>query len=297
MSKKVFFVSFLIAFTHHLLAQKIAEQVIKEDIARPESAYFTNGFIYISNQDGPGMKKDSSGWINKLSEDGVLVQSHWVDGLNAPKGLGSWKNMLFTADIDRLVVIDLKTGKISRKINIPGSILLNDIVVDKNGDIYISDTMQSAIYKISNAGSENPVIELWAKNLNQAPNGLFIYKKDLYVAGWGTEIGEGFKTKELGKLYSIGLKNKKITELTEGLGNLDGIVRLEDGRWIFTASWQNALYSFNPKSKTTQLLYKSDDKNGISYNPGDIGILKKRNILMIPNAAANQVSFVNLNGL
>lgn len=158
--------------------------------------------------------------------------------------------------------------------------------------MYISDTVQRAIYKVSNVISENRNIELWVKDLNQAPNGIYLYNNDLYVAGWGTDIGEGFKVKNLGKVYKISLEDKKITELTKSIGNLDGIERLKSGKWIVSALWQNSIYIYDSKTKKTNL-YDTVDKNA-EISPADIGIIEKENILMVPNATENKVFLIKL---
>jgi hypothetical protein len=285
---------FSITITTLLIAQKKNDKVIiiSKGLSSPESTYYTNGFIYISNQDGGGMSKDGSGWISKVKTNGEIVNSRWVDKLNAPKGIRSWENLLFVADIDKLIIIDLNTDKIIQQIEISGAKLLNDIIIDTNGNVYISDTVQRAIYKVSNVISENRNIELWAKDLNQAPNGIYLYNNDLYVAGWGTDIREGFKTKNLGKVYKISLKDKKITELTKSIGNLDGIERLKNGKWIFSALWQNSIYIYDPKTKKTNP-YNTVDKS-MKISPADIGIIEKENILMVPNATENKVFLIKL---
>lgn len=269
--------------------------VVKEGLSRPESAYRWKDFIYISNQDGPGMLKDGSGWISKLDLNGRMLQARWVDGLNAPKGLRAWNNLLLTADIDQLIIVDTETGKIRQKLDIPGARLLNDIAITEDGIAFISDTVQGVIYRVSNLGDAHPKVSVWIKDLKQAPNGLYLYGPHLYVAGWGTEIGEGFKTKTPGVLYRIGLADQAIETLSAPLGHLDGLERLRDGRWVFTALWEDTVYLYDPVQREVSTLYHTDKNDPQSdkraTNPADIGVLDDQRILMIPNSSLNQVTF------
>ena len=46
-----------------------------------------------------------------------------------------------------LVEIDIDNGKIMKRFNAPGSVFLNDVVSDNQGNIYVSDTITNTIYK------------------------------------------------------------------------------------------------------------------------------------------------------
>ncbi len=277
-------------------SNKITAKTLSGGLSRPESAHFYKGYIYVSSQDGPGNKKDGSGWISKFDISGKLVKERIIEGLNAPKGIRIVNDILYTVDIDQLVIVDIKKEKLLAKIDIPHALLLNDVVVDKDGTLYLSDTVQGAIYKVKRALSKKVSIELWMKNLAQVPNGLYLDGKKLYVAGWGTEIKPDYKTTQEGKLYSINMDDKTIEELTEALGKLDGLEMTEDGDIIFSALWQDTIYSYSPKTKLTKVLYTSDRKNikvdNYAINPGDIGIIPSKRLLLIPNGMLDQVSLM-----
>ena len=84
----------------------------------PESVLFDadNNVLYVSNIDGTdGWAKDGKGSIAKVGLDGKIIAVEWVTGLNAPKGLGMYKGKLLAADIDEIVVIDIKKGAIEEK--------------------------------------------------------------------------------------------------------------------------------------------------------------------------------------
>ena len=59
--------------------------------------------------------KDGDGWISKLTLDGKMAKNKWVTGLNAPKGLRSHDGTLWISDIDRVVAVDIESGKVVQK--------------------------------------------------------------------------------------------------------------------------------------------------------------------------------------
>ena len=81
----------------------------KDDLRVPESVCYDDARnkIYVSNIDGKPSEKDGNGFISMLTTEGDIMNLKWVDGLDAPKGMGIHKGSLFVADIDNLRIIDL----------------------------------------------------------------------------------------------------------------------------------------------------------------------------------------------
>ena len=82
----------------------------------PESVLYhkADKTLYVSNINGAPTEKNGKGFISKLSLEGRVLKLRWAEGLNAPKGAAIFGNSFFVSDIDRLVEIDMKTGKIRR---------------------------------------------------------------------------------------------------------------------------------------------------------------------------------------
>jgi hypothetical protein len=78
--------------------------------------------------------------IGKLSAGGKVYDGNWISGLSAPKGMAISGNRLFVADLNKVVVIDIKNGKIEKTIAIDSAMGLNDVTVSDNGIIYVSDS-------------------------------------------------------------------------------------------------------------------------------------------------------------
>ena len=193
----------------------------KDTFAQPESVYWyqdTNTY-FVSNIAGDGQKKDKTGWISKLDQDGNVVAAKWVTGLNAPKGMRAHDGYLYVSDIDQVTKINIAGGKVVENFKVANAIFLNDVDVDNQGNIFVSDTLASKIYKISQKGKVSVFVEGddW-----ESPNGLLIHGDELVVGAWG--LTKDWSNKTAGHLYKINLSNKKRTNISQkAVGNLDGL--------------------------------------------------------------------------
>ena len=222
------------------------------DLKNPESvAYSPNlNVLFVSNVNGKPTEKDQNGFISKVSPgNGSIIELNWVTGLNAPKGiaLSNNNNRLFVSDLTDLVEIDINTGKIIKRFNAPGSAFLNDVVSDKQGNIYVSDTITNTIYKLD-GNNITSTLQPWLQSAQlNGPNGLHIdeSKNKLTVASLGkfSKPGAGIEV--------VDLKNKTITPLgkegtTSPFGGLDGIESDPTGeRYYVTDNPAGKLYLVN----------------------------------------------------
>lgn len=212
---------------------------------QPESVVADNkgAHLYVSNIHGQPGEKNARGYISKLSNEGHVIEKHWVNGLNAPKGMGVHGERLFVTDIDRFLVIDLVSGEVLEQFSPPRAQFLNDVSVSEDGDAYVSDMMGNAIYRY-----DGEALTLWLEDERlMHPNGLFVDKDSLLVASWGAPIAADFSTEVAGSLLRIGFNNKALTRVagSEELGNLDGVVRIGDQ--LLVNDWMNGrLFRITP---------------------------------------------------
>lgn len=213
-----------------------------------------NNVLYVSNVNGNPGDKDGNGYISKISTDGKMLSLKWIDGLNAPKGMVIHKSKLYVADIDAIVVIDIDSGEKVNSFPAQGAIFLNDLTIDKSGNIYASNTFGfSAIFQLNAHGKREVKPFIKDENL-QMPNGLYADGDYLLVAPWGKGFDPNtYKTETPGSLLSISLKNKKITSLSNPIGNLDGIEKTIHG-FIMTDWLQGKLYYWKKGENTLELL-------------------------------------------
>jgi len=253
----------------------------------PESAYFDNGsqFLFVSNVVGAPDQKDGQGWIQKLDSAGKVISAKWVEGLNAPKGMRSHRGTLWVSDIDQVVAISIATGKITERHVVEGAKFLNDVAVDPQGAVYVSDTVGSRIYKIV-AGQ----VSIFAEGADlESPNGLLVVDDRLFVASWGAEMNPDWSTTRPGQLYSLALngkaRKKMITRIP--LGNLDGLEQENSNSFLVSDWMAGKIYRVTRAGKVTELF------SGMK-GAADIGYVKSQRLLVIPRMGEDQVTAYDL---
>ncbi|MEE9139479.1 MAG: SMP-30/gluconolactonase/LRE family protein [Alphaproteobacteria bacterium] len=219
---------------------------------QPESVVLEpgEGVLYVSNVDGPAGEKDGRGFISKVSLDGRLIERVWLDGLNAPKGLAVASGKLYVSDIDALVEVDL-ADKSTTRYEAPQARFLNDVTVDAAGNVYVSDMMDDAIYRLTGDS-----FGLWLRDeALEAPNGLLAEDGRIVVGSWGV-ITEGFATEAPGHLKTVSIAERSVASLGDGtpVGNLDGVEADGRGNYFVTDWMAGALLQVAPSGEAVLLL-------------------------------------------
>ena len=83
--------------------------------------------IYVASINGNSAEKDGNGFISRLNSDGSIKDLMWVNNLDAPKGMAAYDGKLYVSDIDRLVEIDLESGRVISKYHAADAVFLNDV--------------------------------------------------------------------------------------------------------------------------------------------------------------------------
>ena len=252
-------------------AQRLTEKWTTEATLKvPESVLLDskNNVLYVSSIDGTPDNKDGNGFISQVTLDGKIKNLQWVTGLDAPKGMGLYKNNLYVADISNVAVIDISTGKITSKIEIEGAQFLNDITVDKSGNVYVSDSNTGKIHVIKNGKPE----EYFSGPETQGVNGLLAIDNGLYVVSFATGVN-----------YKL-TKDKKITRFGATAEGADGIVPVGKDEYI-VSSWHGEVAYVNSKGETTKLL----DTRAQKLSAADIEYDPKTKTLFVPTFNANTV--------
>jgi hypothetical protein len=240
----------------------------------PESALPVpaEGFAYVSNVAGNPTDKDGNGFISKVSlADGKIIALEWAKGMDGPKGLALAGGKLYTSDIDKLVEIDPKTGKILAKYDAPGSQFLNDVAADPQGNIYVSDSSTSTIWRLARGKFEK-----WLEDpALKFPNGLHVSGDKLIIAAWGAP-GTSAKSAAAANLVQVSIADKKISDLGDGrpVGNLDGIEPIGDD-FLVTDWVAGALYRIDRNGTPTLLI-------DLTQGSADIGYVPETGLLLIP---------------
>jgi sugar lactone lactonase YvrE len=223
--------------------------------------------LYVSNINGAPDVKDGNGFISKVSTDGKITEASWVKGMDAPKGLGLSDGKLYVADIDKVHEVDTKTGKITRSYPVKGAVFLNDITVDNNGKVFVSDSNGGTIYTL-----EDGKISTWMKDLD-GPNGLFAEDGEMLMALWNAKT-----------LNTINQENQQVTLRTDSIENPDGIEGIGNGEYL-VSSWNGMVHHINSDWKRTLVL----DTQADSLSAADIEYIKNKKLLLVPTFFKNKV--------
>jgi hypothetical protein len=236
----------------------------------PESVLLDskNNLLYVSSIDGTPDGKDGNGFISQVALDGKIKNLKWATGLDAPKGMGLFNNNLYVADISKLVTIDISTGKITNTLDIEGAKFLNDVTVDKAGNVYVSDSNTGKIHVVKGGKAEvyfeSPEIK--------GVNGLLATAKGLYVVDFPS-----------GANFTL-TKDKKLAKLTSTAEGADGIVSVGNNEYL-VSSWHGEVAYVNAKGESKTLLNTRNEK----LSAADIEYDPKTKTLFVPTFNANTV--------
>lgn len=245
-----------------------------EGLNAPESALYDGArdVLYVSNVNGGPMDKNGEGHIARLTADGTVTELAWVTGLNAPKGLALDGGTLYVADIDQLVAIDVDEGAIIERHDGADAQFLNDVTVDGEGRVYVSDMMTNAIYRLADGA-----FEVWLQDdALEQPNGLHAESDRLVVGAWGV-MTDGFATKTPGHLKAVDLATKAVASIGAGepIGNLDGVEPDGEGNYLATDWMAGTLYRIDEAGGAEQLL-------DLDQGSADLEYRQEENLAIIP---------------
>jgi hypothetical protein len=262
-------------FTASAQAQHQLEQIWQApDLPTPESVLYVvdkkDTYLLVSLIDGEGNVADGKGGIAQLSTEGEVMDAEWITGLNAPKGMAIYNQLLYVADLTEVVVIDIKKQSIVKKIPIADAVFLNDVTINSSGIVFVSDTRTNKVHRI-----EHDVPSLYLENTASA-NGLKVFGSNLIV-GAGKE------------LLLVG-PDKKPLVLAKGFAEgIDGIEMAARGEFIVSC-WPGLVYYVYGDGRIEQLI----DSRAEKINTADIGFDPNTRQVFIPNFFKNTVTAYQL---
>lgn len=254
----------------------------------PESAYWdaANKVWYVSNVVAPASgdvtEKDGQGWISRLDAEGEITEAKWVEGLDSPLGMRMLDGILYVANITQVVAIDVATGMIQKKIDVPDAVLLNDVAAG-GGLVFVSDTFGNAIYQIDPQGG--PSVFSKAADL-KGPNGVLVDGAQLIVAN-----SVDFTTPTPGPVLAFDIGSKSAMPLGTLMGKLDGIER--DGDTFLVTDNPTATLYRVAADGSYSAAFDLKTAYGLQ-SAADIGIDPARRMVAIPDIPGNTVSFLTM---
>lgn len=261
----------------------------------PESVWWDGetGSFFVTNFGGSTLDptgREPDGYLSRLSGTGRVTAAKWVTGLRSPKGMRRHDDALYVADVGQVVVVDIAAGKVRSTIDLDaiGAEFPNDVAVDPaTGDLYVSDTLRNAIYRLP-AGSRTPEVFVSSPDL-ESPNGLLVDGRRLLVAAFGRDLDRStFQPEQPGRVITVDLATKAIAPLggMAPAGQLDGIEMLE-GAYLVTD---------NPGGRLLRVVPDGTVQPVAGDLPGaaDLGLRRGDRVVAIPQLTEGVVRFLTV---
>lgn len=263
-------------------------------LENPESVvYDYEADLYlVSNVNGAPLGVDDNGFIAQVKPDGTMLNLRWIDGqaerylvLNSPKGMVLKGDTLFVADIDTVRAFQRKTGEPLGSRAVPGASSLNGMAMGPDGTVYVSDTGLNPNFSSSRTDAiwaftpDGPRKVVGGMEL-ASPNGITVNGDTLYYVTYAAaQVGRVV----LGGPGAAQAVSGPELVATLPAGQLDGIVRLDDGSFL-VSSWEvGAIFRLPPGSTLSEpVMNHLDSPAGIGWDPG-------RRRVLIPLFNENQL--------
>jgi hypothetical protein len=236
---------------------------LKGPFSMPESIVYdpARGVCYVSNYFHEGRES-----ISKISPAGEVLAPEWITGLQRPTGMCVKDSTLYVVDRSGLVAVDTDKGEIKDRIPLPGARMPNDVAMDPDGNLYVSDTAGNAVFRC--AGGK---LEKWLEGLD-GPNGL-LCERDRLLIGQNE------------KLLAADLATRALTPLAdfEPGSNIDGLQSDGQGHYL-VSDYRGKLYLVSAGGDKTVLLDTATP--GVSI--ADFAFVPSRGLFIIPTLSDNR---------
>ena len=244
-------------------------QQIVSGFEAPESVIKSGDRLFVSNIGGAKadpMALDSNGFISELSADGKVIHRKFQKGiLNAPKGLAVVKDVVYVADVNRVVGFKARSGEQVFEVSLPAAKMLNDLCKVDDKHVCVSETVSGQVL----------LVDLTDKSIRflgsiEGANGVTYDEKTgkLYAVGMGANMSGG-------KIFEKDLKNTDTvftvlenspTGIFDGLEMFDR-THLIASDWISFTSPKGRLIIYDLSNHTTKTIEVDAGPADITYDP------------------------------
>jgi sugar lactone lactonase YvrE len=243
-----------------VLAQESLTNVweVSGTLKAPESA------VYDAKREAILVSNFRDGTLSRIGLDGTVLARKWTEGLARPTGLMIHGDKLLAVERKGLVEIELETGRILNRIPFTGSGFVNDLAVDEQGAVYVTDSKSNRIYRVVGGQAE-----IWLEDdAIKDPNGILV-EKDRLLVGVSSD----------GTIKSIDLKTKQVTTfLTLGPGAvMDGLVSDGKGGYLFS-DYRGRIYRADAEGRKTLLFDGRESRQFCA----DFAYIPEQHLLVVP---------------
>lgn len=251
----------------------------------PESVLYDDraDMYLVSNINGEPLGRTGNGFITRLRPNGEVEQLKWIDGerddvtLHAPKGMAFRGDTLFVADIDSVRAFHRSTGAALGAMGVAGASFLNDVAVGPDG-VYVTDTGVDASFAptgtdaIHHFGAGGVATAVATGAQLARPNGIVVDGASIIMVPFGSNA--------ITRVPLDGSAPSQIATLPGG--QLDGLIRLDDGT-LLVSSWEgSAVYRVSADGQVSTVVENVQ-------SPADLGWDSRRQRLLIPLFMGNSI--------
>jgi SMP-30/Gluconolactonase/LRE-like region len=230
-------------------------------LAKPESTLFHEGKIYVSligqeqKNDGAIVTVGSRGNVT-----GTLVRASRATRLGDPKGMAIKGSTLWVTDVTKIRSFALKTGAAGRVVDLSASArFLNDLAVDRQGNLWASDSGTNTLYRVSSAGR---VTRLRLPNRFAVPNGVALHpgtREIWFVTDPESGAAQVGRVTGAGKVLRVKASSR--------FEHLDGLAFV--GRTAYFSDYQTgSIWKLSADGKLTRRAVLAGSPADISYAAG-----------------------------
>jgi streptogramin lyase len=228
-------------------------------LAMPESTLFHRAKIYVSligdpeNNDGAIVTVDSRGRVT-----GTLARASGTKRLVDPTGMAITGSTLWVNDVTRIRSFDLKTGAPGRVVEPAGAVFVNDLAVDRRGNLWASDSETHSLYRVSAAGRVTRL--RLPKRFPGRPNGVALHPTGeiWFVTFRDTGAAQVGRVTRAGEFVEV----KKSPRLK----HLDGLAFV--GQRAYISDFENgSIWKLSADGKLTRRAVLAGSPADISYAP------------------------------
>ena len=279
----------LLACTAFAQDWRVSSQQTVSGFKFPESAAYdpAGKVLYIGNFGGDKLapaEKDGKGYISKVALNGkVIEEKAFAVTMNKPKGIWIEKGRLWVTDIDAVWIFDLKSKK-GRKLDVPLGFANDPAVAD--GVLYVTDNRNDKVLTIKPADfltAKSPEVKLVLEGQGINPNGVA-------PAGDGQVYLAGSVAPDRPKSIHVLGVSGQVRQLSQPLGRLDGIHRLNDGALLVTEWNTGSLSVWTEKGGMKQLATGFKGPADFAVVPSGDGSLT----VVVPDLVGSQVRFIHI---
>ena len=253
------------------LADGVVEAFETDGFLTPEAIVYDadRDAVYVSNFD---VYRRSGGgqYVSKLAGDGTIDELEWVTGLAMPTGMAVHGDTLYVVERQALVSVDIETGEVVERHQIPGAVFPNDVTVSAAGIAYVSDSAGSVIKRFE--GGE--FTDWLSGDEVSQPNALLAHGGALLFGNGGDSC-----------LKSADLATGEVTTIARFHdGNIDGIAPAGDGNYL-VSHWEGRVYRVTGEGDVTRIL----DTTVIGAKSADFAYDQVSGRLFVPTFYTDQV--------